>query len=506
MFCIQFDRISKVAPIMNKLFNRILTICIASCACLAAQIQFSVTTSPSSLQINESGRLLISLTNTTPDATSAVHHGDILQLYLNLGDATVVSADGKLVLGGRVFRDGDWAVDASNGPNPVILVYQGADQIWPALESIAVSLAIQPPSYTTTGVIVLRIPSDGRYASQEWQINPINIVSPDLLPRGEIGPTGPTGPQGPPGPQGPTGPSGSQGPVGATGPPGSPGPTGAQGLPGSVGATGPQGPPGPAGPQGTPGALALYGDGSDGALTISSSVDWNSSPPSGMLRFSSLTITSTVSLTLPSGLVIRVTGNVSIDGPITVGSATPTSGGCSLSGLNGLTARTLLKTPPPPGTLGGGGTIVILAMGSIVVNASGSISALGPAGQDGVVPAAAGGIVILASRTSISNLGALKASGGNGADQTCCNAAAGGGGGGGIIHLIGPALSLGSANVSGGLGATHPAPGNRWGGPRAGSCGGTGGLFDSATGTGQAGGAGYVFTTISAEPAELFVP
>jgi hypothetical protein len=145
-------------------------------------------------------------------------------------------------------------------------------------------------------------------------------------------------------------------------------------------------------------------------------------------------------------------------------------------------------------------------MGSIVVNASGSISALGPAGQDGVVPAAAGGIVILASRTSISNLGALKASGGNGADQTCCNAAAGGGGGGGIIHLIGPALSLGSANVSGGLGATHPAPGNRWGGPRAGSCGGTGGLFDSATGTGQAGGAGYVFTTISAEPAELFVP
>jgi hypothetical protein len=101
--------------------------------------------------------------------------------------------------------------------------------------------------------------------------------------------------------------------------------------------------------------------------------------------------------------------------------------------------------------------------------------------------------VILASRTSISNLGALKASGGNGADQTCCNAAAGGGGGGGIIHLIGPALSLGSANVSGGLGATHPAPGNPgWGGSRAGSCGGTGGFFDSATGTGQAGGAGYV--------------
>jgi hypothetical protein len=161
MFCIQFDRISKVAPIMNTLFNRILTICVASCACLAAQIQLSVTTSPSSLQINESGRLLISLTNTTPDATTAVHRGDILRLYLNLGDATVVSADGKLVLGGRVFRDGDWAVDASNGPNPVILVYQGADQIWPALESIAVSLAIQQPSYTTTGVIVFAsLPTD----------------------------------------------------------------------------------------------------------------------------------------------------------------------------------------------------------------------------------------------------------------------------------------------------------------------------------------------------------
>jgi hypothetical protein len=161
---------------MNKLLRALLT-GIAACACLAAQIQLSVTTSPSSLQINNSANVLISLTNTNPDANTAVHHGDILQFYFNLGDAMVVAVDGKLVLSGRVFRDGDWAVDASNVLNPITLVYQGADQIWPALESVAISVQIQPPSYTTTGVIVFRIPSDGRYAGQEWQVNPIILLA-----------------------------------------------------------------------------------------------------------------------------------------------------------------------------------------------------------------------------------------------------------------------------------------------------------------------------------------
>ena len=482
---------------MTKLSVRILLISVAISGCLAAQIQLSVTTSPSSLQIDESRRLLITLTNTNPGASTPVQRGDVLRLYLGLGDATVVSVDAAMVFGGRGFQQTDWAVDTSAGPNPVTLVYQGTNQVWPALESVGVSLQIRPPTYTAGGVIVLRIPTDGRYAGQEWQITPINLVTADLMPQGEKGATGDRGPVGP------TGATGAQGPQGPRGPQGDQGPGGA---PGSPGALGPVGASGPQGPQGIPGALAFYGDGSDGALTISSNADWTVNPPSGMLQFSSFTITQTGSLTVPSGLVIRVTGNVSIGGPITVGPTANPIGGCSPvygSGLIAVTARTLLR----PSTPGGGGTIVILAMGSIVVNSSGSISAPGPAGQDQVVAAGAGGIVILASRTSISNLGALQATGGNGANQTCCNAAAGGGGGGGIVHLIGPSLSAGSANVSGGSGATNPAPGNPgWGGPRAGSCGGTGGLFDSTTGKGQAGGAGYVFTTISLEPAALFVP
>jgi hypothetical protein len=471
---------------------RILLFAVLTCGCLAAQIQVAVTISPPSLQINQSGGLLVSLTNTNPGANTPVQHGDVLRLYLALGDAAVLSVAGKPILGGRGFHDGDWAVDTSAGLYPITLVYAGADQVWPALESVAVPLNIRPPSYTTVGVIVLRVPIDGRYAGQEWQTSPINVVSAGLLPRGDLGPPGPAGPQGPAGPTGPRGSAGPQGP---------------QGFDGNPGPQGPVGPIGPVGPQGIQGALAFYGDGSDGALSISSDVDWNVNPPSGMLQFSSFTITPTGSLTVPSGLVIRMTGNVNIAGPITVGPVTLLSGGCSFSGsgLKAVTARTLLREPPL--TTGGGGIIVLLAMGSIGVTSSGSISALGPAGQDQVVAAAAGGIVILASRTSISNLGALKADGGNGADQTCCNAAAGGGGGGGIIHLIGPSLFAGSADVSGGSGATHPAPGSPgWGGPRAGSCGGTGGLFDSTTGKGQAGGPGYVFTTISSEPAALFVP
>jgi hypothetical protein len=460
---------------MRILSVRTLLIGLATCGCLAAQIQLSVATSPSSLQIDQSSRLLITLTNTNVGANTSVRRGDVLQLYLGLGDAQVVSVDRNLVLGGRGFRERDWAVDTSTGSSPISLVYQGDDQAWPASESIGVSVQIRPPSRTSGGVIVLHVPADGRYTGQEWQINPINIVDADLMPRGEKGPTGdrgPTGPTGAQGPVGPQGPTGAQGPVGPQGPRGAQGPAGDEGPAGPtgpVGATGPQGPPGPIGPQGSPGALAFYGDGSDGALTISSSVDWNSTPPSGMLQFSSFTITATGSLAVPSGLVIRVTGNVTIAGPIVVGPAPgiPSAnwgGGCApysvrfygvgLPGLSSLKARTLLR---PSFSQGGGGYLTILATGNILIASTGSISAPGVAGSTWVYGvggpspnASAGGIVILASKTAITNLGSLRAVGGDGANQTCCEYAAGGGGGGGIIHLLGPSLTLGSYNVSGG--------------------------------------------------------
>jgi hypothetical protein len=241
--------------------------------------------SPSSLQVDQSSALLISVTNVAPGSDALVQHGDVLQFYLSIGDGVIRSINTSLVLGGGTFQSGDWTVDMSAGIYPITLVYQGVNQVWPALQGIGVSIQITPPSFTTTGVIVSRVPADGRYGPQEWQVTPINIVSAGLLP---IGPPGPAGPAGPAGPQGP---SGTQGPAGPQGPAGS---TGLQG---------------PAGPQGPPGPLAIYGDGSDGPITISTSVDWSVNPPSGM-QFSSFTVTPTGSLTIPSGLTIRVSGNV----------------------------------------------------------------------------------------------------------------------------------------------------------------------------------------------------
>ena len=564
---------------MKKLALRILLAVVATCGYLTAQIQLSVTTSPTSLQINESRRLLVALTNTNPGADTAVHRGDVFQFYFALGDATLVSIDENLVLGGSTFREGDWAIDRSAGTAPTNLIYQGADQVWPPSVSVGISLRIEPPTSATVGVIVLHLPDNRRYAGQGWQINPINIVHAGLLPRGERGPAGPAGPPGPagvagpPGPAGPqgpvgltgpqgqtgppglTGPAGPQGPVGltgpqgqvgpqgqagpagiqgktgatgATGPQGLTGPTGPQGTPGATGATGPQG---PAGPQGTPGALAFYGDGSDGALTISSSVDWTQNPPSGMLQFSSVTITSTGSLTVPSGLVIRVTGNVSIGGPVTVApytrviyGATSSGGSCIPNpaaiffvfgagsvGLDALSARMLMRPPQvsyATGGVGNGGSITILAAGSIAISSSGSISAVGPPGvlsstNVNNLSASGGGIVILASRTSVTNAGNLIATGGNGANGNSIYAA-GGGGGGGIVHLLGPSAVAGNTNVSGGTGGINGKSLSSGGTPATGgACGGSGGASDA---TGSPGGAGYVFTTIVSEPASLFVP
>jgi hypothetical protein len=254
-----YHKISKATQLMKKLFNRILLVGIVSCGCLAAQIQLAVATSPSSLQINESARLLISLTNTNPLANTTVHDGDLLRFYFALGDATVLSADTKLVLGGRGFRDGDWAVDTSAGTNPITLVYHGVDQVWPALEGVAVSLQARPPSYSTVGVIVLRVPTDGRYGGQEWQINVLNIVSSGLLPRGETGGVGPAGARGPAGPSGATGPQGPAGSDGQAGAPGAIGPTGPPGAAGPVGVTGAKGSTGPAGATGPAGLAGATG-------------------------------------------------------------------------------------------------------------------------------------------------------------------------------------------------------------------------------------------------------
>jgi len=60
--------------------SRVFLIAGLFCGDLATQIQLVATTSPSSLQVSESGRLLISLMNTNPASNTVIHPGDVLQL------------------------------------------------------------------------------------------------------------------------------------------------------------------------------------------------------------------------------------------------------------------------------------------------------------------------------------------------------------------------------------------------------------------------------------------
>ncbi len=469
-------------------FLTYLLITVSGCCTLAAQIQLSVQTSPSSLQAGQTGRFFITVTNTNPGAEATVHRGDALKLYPGLGDAEVQFVDETVLVGGIRFREGDWVIDRSAGISPITLFYQGEDQTWPAMESVGVSVQVRPPSRTGAGAIVLQVPGDGRYGGTEWQVNPIQIVTADLMPQGEKGAAGQEGAAGPEGPQGPRGTQGPQGPPGAQGP---------QGMPGAQGQAGLQGPPG------SSGATALYGDGSDGALVISSAVDWTSNPPDGLLQYSSLTITPTGSLTVPSGLKIRVTGDVTIAGPLVV---TAIAGGAcgylynpsiTQVGLSPFKARLL----EPIHDVLSASNLTLLAVGSVLITPTGSISAVaGPAGQSN---AGAGGILILGSRTAVTNLGNLSVRGADGANGDQGHYA-GGGGGGGIIHLLGTSLAAGSYDASGGAGGTPGQLLDGTGIARPGfACGGSGGTSDFLSAT--AGGAGQVFTTVTSEPASVLM-
>ncbi len=352
-------------------------------------------------------------------------------------------------------------------------------------------------------------------------------------PIGVTGATGAQGVQGIVGPTGPTGSAGSAGPQGATGSTGATGATGATG----VGTTGPAGVAGPAGPAGV---ANVYGDGSDGAGNFATA-DWTSSPPTNTLQFSSLTVTGT--LTVPSGLVIRVTGPVSISGQIKIapntnagagiGSTAATLGNNSIgaggAAVSALLARLMVNPGSAgggigpynfitPNNAGGGGTVVIVAAGAIAINSGGSIQANGSTGTPGVLfngsngsvggGGGGGGVIVLASKTSITNSGTLSATGGNGADaltDPVNGTGASGGGGGGVINLLAPAVTAGTLSVNGGSPGAGTNSGSLTGygggGGGSGGAGGKSGTSVPATG----GGIGLTFTKIMADPSTLFV-
>jgi len=356
-------------------------------------------------------------------------------------------------------------------------------------------------------------------------------------PAGPSGPSGPAGVTGPSGPSGPAGPSGPSGPAGVTGPSGPSGPAGPSGPsgPAGVGAAGPTGPSGPSGPSGPGGSSAVYGDGSDGAGSFGTA-NWVTSPPSSTLQFTTLSITGT--LTVPSGTVIRATGNVTISGSIVVVtnpnagqgigstlSPIDSTGGTVVPGsgaVNSLLARLLVNPGAIGGGIGlvsggsggvsasGGGTIVIAAAGSITIDSGASIHADGGTGTVNATTTGGGGggggVIVLASKTSITNSGTLSAVGGQGANSVSgspTGTSGSGGGGGGVINLLAPSISAGTATVAGGAAGnnSNSSSGYAGGGGGSGGAGGSSGTSVAPT----AGGTGLLLTKIMTDPSTLFV-
>jgi hypothetical protein len=291
---------------------------------------------------------------------------------------------------------------------------------------------------------------------------------------------------------------------------------------------------------------------------IAGSVDWRSSTPTGTLQFTNFTVAAGSTLIVPSGTVIRATGNVTISGLIQVatsqyaamGMAAVSAAGCDNpnppvsdnqpepggTGLDSVTYPLIAKLLVSPGVVGGGvggctsisyggnggGNVVILAAGSITINSGGSINADGLAGLGGAYDGGdcwaysggggGGGIIVLASRTSITNSGTLSAQGGTGGNAGTnaspsggVSNAAGGGGGGGIINLLAPSISAGTTRVGGGAAGNPGSGGNGWAGGGGGSWGDGGNTSDWGAPT--AGGDGIVFkTTTVQDPSTLFVP
>jgi len=337
------------------------------------------------------------------------------------------------------------------------------------------------------------------------------------------------------------------GALGVTGAPGNPGTPGSPGTPGTPGADG---------------QLRVYGDGSAGARTVAADESWVDPlvAPTNF-QFTDLTVVPGVTLTVPSGTVIRCTGTFTNSGTVKVlgaaagadrdgvdagtieasvrnatpglgfspagsgeaGPATsPLTSGQGADAMSEATARQLVRPGPLGGGGGGGsfsgaggqggGTLLVLAataaMNQLAITADGAAGVNGSGGGGG-------GVVILASRGTVSNAGpaTMSAIGGVGADSTTTDGA-GGGGGGGIVHLLAPTIvSDGTVTVDGGAAGAAGAAASVTSNPRSaggggGASGGKGGNGGSVNTAGtpspaQSGAAGYFLQT-QADPTALF--
>ncbi|MCB0352990.1 MAG: hypothetical protein KDD64_05670 [Bdellovibrionales bacterium] len=290
-----------------------------------------------------------------------------------------------------------------------------------------------------------------------------------------------------------------------------------------------------------PGALNdgshIYGNGSDGSLTVSSETFFEA----GSHQYKDFTVQSGVTLTVPSGTVIRTTGNFTNNGTIVVdeyalggresefsssmltrSARVPMSGIARMSaGISGygsdastltnafgftLGADTsygasLLVLPGPFGGGGGaagynddggfggsggsgGGTLVVISKGQI--SNTGTIQANGTDGSSGG-GGGGGGILVFAARTSFTSTGSILTTGGDGGLPNSTSGSGGGGGGGGVT-VISPSISTNNTiSVAAGVGVLAADAGFVTESPR--STGGSGGGSYGSGGLGSAVGA-----------------
>jgi hypothetical protein len=314
------------------------------------------------------------------------------------------------------------------------------------------------------------------------------------------------------GPSGPTGPAGSAGPAGANGQTGPAGATGAIGAAGPTGAVGPTGAAGASGPTGADGAFRVWGDGSDGPLTLGVSA-----PLDPQMQYTDITIDAGVTASIPDGGIIRCTGTLRLNGQIAVGNGlvggrilprsssgtlllassttgagasrgaavNPEVGAVVVAGVNvpvrggtGGSAygsdESLKQLRPRPGGGGGagssaygsfsfggagGGAMGIYCRNGVTVSASGTLNA--SAGDPSVGGGGgAGGLIVVASAGPIAMDGFVFAPGSSGASASAA-VGGGGGGGGGVVHYLAPTINItGTHEVSGGAGAASTPGGS----------------------------------------------
>lgn len=280
------------------------------------------------------------------------------------------------------------------------------------------------------------------------------------------------------------------------------------------------------GPAGADGQMRVYGDGSAGALVVNANGSlFINYAVDGNIQFSSLTVPAGRQLIVASGTILRVTGDVTINGiisvslqglpgkfyantssfspvpvyqPPSIGIASApavigqigTSSADRLGGLPGFAkflpeglqsfSDTLLLGGGggAPGHIDafagfGGGSLMIVAGGTVTIASGGGIQADAFTNElNNGSGGGGGGIVAIAAKTAIVQAGTIWARGSDG-NSAGAYAASGGGGGGGLILLASPTITTTGANlVNGGSGGQSALAGTITQSPRIGGGGG----------------------------------